>query len=106
MERNIGECVWNGLQDFYGISACDRVWRGTNHQVPDRDKEFTENIKKGDIVTVELNCKSSELIFKKGDKKLYGPMKLPQRKAWYPAFHLGFSSTKSSVKIVHHDSSI
>ena len=100
--NNIGECAWGGLKDFYAISCEDAgyVWKGTTRDMPDGDPEHNTNITKKDTLTMELDCKSSQLTFKIGNKTIYGPMTLPAKKAWYPAVHLCWSEDGTSATFI------
>ena len=99
---NIGECAWGGLIDFYGISACSRlVWRGQPNIIPDGDPMHKTTIAINDVITMELDCKLSQLSFKNGEKEIYGPLQLPERKAWYPAVHFAFGEDKTSATFIN-----
>ena len=95
---NIGECAWGGLSDLWAISAKQKVWKGTRINFPETSSDHRAQV--GDIITMELDCLLSQLTFKIGDKLLYGPMQLPPRDAWYPAFHVQYCSRKASVTII------
>ena len=98
--NNIGQAPWGGLVDVYGMGLGGKVvWKGTGNDFG-YDDENKANIGQGEVVTIELDCHLSELVFKLKDDIIYGPMKLPQRKAWYPAIALGFSKYKYIVKMI------
>ena len=63
--NNIGVFALNKLQDFYAISACAGfIWMGTKNSSNMNERRKTKSITVDDIVTVELDCKLSEITFK------------------------------------------
>ena len=98
--NNIGACAWGGLIDLYGLSPEKGTnWTGTADGFQ-RDNTHTRSIKKGERVTLELDCNQSTLSYKVDGKMIYGPMILPLRQAWYPAFGFSLPVWEPSVKIV------
>ena len=97
---NIGATAWGGLIDLYGISCSGKnVWKGTSHDFK-KDDAISAEIKKNELVTIELDCKLSTLTFRKNNATIYGPMELPERDAWFPAVGLGFGSWGAQAKFV------
>ena len=97
--NNIGQCVWNGLKEFCGISAREYVWGGTGDEFCEETKgnHWADN---EDIITMELDCHSSQITFKIKDKIFYGPMQLPKRDAWYPAVACEYAAFEGSVTFI------
>ena len=103
---NIGKCAWGGLQDFYAISAHEGiVWKGTAMDIPDESLSTPwSSASKNDIITMELDCQSSELRFKIGDIQIDDTLQLPPRTAWYiTAVHLSFGCRGVSVTFIKMD---
>ena len=100
---NIGKCAWSGLIDFYGISSRRLVWRGDS-KIPKRDQTYRGCFAIGQIITIELDCKEAEIAFKieSTDQELYR-LKLPPRKAWFPAVHFAFPDLKTSVTLIRDE---
>merc|ERR1711971_1321803 len=85
---NIGKPPWDGLIDCYGISGSGPyVYSGTATDFV-QDETYQRTLECDEEVTVELDCDSESLSFKINDEIIYGPLKLPQRDAWYPAVSL------------------
>eukprot|EP01083_Nonionella_stella_P171675 586878_1 len=96
---NIGKCPWGGLIDAYGISATNYIWAGTTHSF-NEDIKHKARIQRKQIVQMELDCVLSQLVFKRDGNVIYGPIELPQRKAWYPAITFGFPTWKLSATFI------
>merc|ERR1712173_126031 len=90
--QNIGTPAYEGLVDFYGIGAGDFVWDlGTSYKFPssnERYKAKAGGFDLGDLLRMELNQQSSELVFLRDGKELW-TLQLPSRKAWYPCIAMG-----------------
>ena len=96
---NIGVDVIDGLIDIHGISLCNGyVWEGTYHDYPE-GHAFDYEIESGMVIRCELDCKLSAITFKHEEETIHC-VKLPERKAWYPAVHGGFDSYGYVFKFV------
>ena len=101
--NNIGACPWGGLQDLYGLSAdAAYTWSGTSDNFSS-DEKHTKSINNGDVIRMELDCNKSMLVYKH-EGEIFFEQELPERKAWYPAIGLGFSSWGVSAKFVPFES--
>ena len=103
---NIGAAPWSSLVDCYGISGKKSyVYLGTSDNFA-TDTKYKTNLKRTDIVTIELDCKLHELSFKLKEVELiYGPIKIPLREAWYSAvsLHMAKYGDKYKCKFIPYE---
>lgn len=106
--NNIGNAVFSGLIDFYGLGCSKLVWdSGTTKSSKDFPKIKQSYVAKvgskgiscGEIIKIGLYQRSSKLVFLREEKELW-TIQLPERTAWYPCIALGCGKFNYYVKLV------